>query len=289
MAKRNARLDAIKAKLQKTNLGGGSEFWKPKQGDNLIRLLPGVGEMNDIFWVEKGSHFIELGSNNWKTWICPEFTAGEPCPICEYVRALYNTGDKGDKTLADDLRMTKAYSVNLIDRKNEDKGVQIYNGKVTVMRQWAALIGDPEYGDLIVDVDDGLDMTITRAGAGRQTTYTVTARRNESPLSDDSDQIDKWLDAAIDLTPVELSDDPEEDAEMYKDEGVQVAVFGIAPYERIKREFEGIGEGEEDEVEEDEPEEEEEYAEARQAISRRRGSRTAAPTTSSRAPRRRAR
>lgn len=292
------RLEAIREKLKTAKLGGGGfDFWKPKAGENTIRILPGVGDMGEVFWAEIGTHYMKIGPNNYKTWVCPNFTADMLCPICEYVNELYATGQKSDRELAQEIRVSKGWAMNVIDRKDEEKGPQVYSAGVTVMRQIQALIGNDDYGDLIIDPDQGLDLIITRTGTGRQTSYDVNARRKTTPLHEDPDQIDEWLDKAIDLTPVELTDDPEEDADAFRDSnGTLIAMFGIASYERIKREFENAGaeeELEEEEQPEEDTEEDEEDSGAQQVkdlISRRRNAsskRSSGSTT--RSPRRRSR
>lgn len=299
-----SRLEKIKEKLKTTDLGGGgTDFWKPKPGANIIRIFPEVGEM-EVFWQDIGQHFVKQGSN-WKTWVCPNYVAEEPCPICEFVKELYASGDPDDKELASNLRVSKSFSMNVLDRKEPEKGPQIFNAGVMIFRQLVAMINDPEYsyededGEeylLLTDPDEGLDIKITREGSGRQTKYIVSARRKLSPLADDYDKIDELLDQAVDLTPVWLSDNASEDSSHYKDgQGKQVAVWGIAPYERIQAEFEGVEE-EEEEPEFEDDDEDDEISAARQAIQRRRNRHSAADdeeeddsTPRRRRPRRRSR
>lgn len=266
---RQSRLDAIRKKLASTDFGGGSRnYWKPKVGRNTIRILPAVDDMGDFFWVDVGKHFLQ----NNKTYICPEFTLGEPCPICEFVKELYSAGDAESKTLAGNIGRRKQFWMNIIDRDNEDAGVQLFTPGALIFKAIASIIGDPDYGD-IFDEDDGTDIVITRTGLGRtDTRYEVMARRKSSPLSHDPDLIDKWIESALDLSPVELSDDPEEDASFVSDkQGTLIAPVAVMPYARIKEEFEGSDvDKEEEDVDETHPFPNDDTESVRATIRRRR-------------------
>ena len=226
---RQDRLAKVRDKLAKTDFGGSGNYWKPKQGRNIIRILPGVGDMEDFFWQDVGKHYPP-DSN--RSFVCREFTLGEPCPICEFVQELYDAGDEASKTLAGKIRCRKQFWMNIIDRANEDKGPQIFTPGPMIFKQVASLIGDPDYGE-IYDEYEGLDLIISRTGTGLDTEYDVNSRRKESPLADNDDIIDEWLDAAKDLSVVELSDNPAED----RAAGGGDAVVFVLSYERLESEF----------------------------------------------------
>lgn len=253
MAKKVSNLDrlaAIRDKLQKTDLssGGGGGFWSPPVGKSVIRIMPEVGNMS-FFFQPVGKH--NLTPDGKKSVYCPDFTSeGElPCPVCEFVDDLKSSGDSASKKLAGQLARRRSFWMNVIVRGAEEKGPQIFTPGVTVMGFISAIIADPDYG-LITDVNEGFDITIEREGKGLDTEYQVRARRNPSPLSDDPDEVEKWLSKARDLSFAELSEDPEEDKELSSGHAVYVL-----PYERIKREYdlENLEDEEEDEDEEPSP------------------------------------
>ena len=276
MTKRNSGgsrkeiLEAIKQKLATTDMGGGGKnFWKPKQGANQIRILPGVGNMGEMFWTSVGSHYLGPRNNV----MCPEVTLGDECPICKYVQQLYaDAGNQESKELAGKLRARKQFWMNIVDRADEAKGVQIYAPGVTVFGSIASLVQDPDYGD-IYDADDGLDITINRAGAGLDTEYEVIPRRNSTPLSASQSTTDDWMDAAYDLSPVILTDDPSEDQAKLVDEAGIPFPVAVKPYSRIEREFEQPEDTSSDSSDDEEDEEEESAVKA--AIKKRRSSRSA--------------
>lgn len=230
---RQERLARLVDKIKNTDTGGNSSagFWSPKEGRSVIRILPEVKTMQYFFQTVGRHNFPPDGK---KHCYCPRFTsAGElSCPVCEMVDQLYKAGDKSSKELAGQLRARKMYWMNIIVRnKDGDQGPFLYTPGVTVFQQISTLISDPDYGD-IMSVEDGIDITIERTGSGLETEYQVTPRRNSSPLHSDPEKVAEWLEAAQDLTYVEVSDDPSEDKEL----SAGHALF-IIPYDRIVREF----------------------------------------------------
>ena len=238
MARRStdmSRFEKIRQRLAQESFDSGG-FWKPKVGTSKVRLLPEVGEM-EFFFVNVGQHFISKGNQHY----CPDFTLGEKCPICEFVNDLYTAGDQASIELARKIGVRKGFWMNVIDRANESAGPQIYTPGVMVFREIAAFAMNPQYGDLVIDENEGLDLEIVRTGAGLKTRYHCTFDRETSPLADDPAVIDQWLGAAIDLTPVLLTEDPAEDYNITHDEqGTITAKVAVEPYERLKEAFEGI-------------------------------------------------
>ena len=226
---RQDKLSALKDKLKKTDLGGGGRgYFTPREGKSLIRILPETGDM-DFFFQTVGRHFFP----DKRMTYCPAFTSeGEyECPVCDLVDELHKAGDKSSKKMASALGLRKQYWMNVIDRKSPESGPLIYTPGVIVFNTIVSLIGDPDYGD-IYDIEDGIDLVIEREGTGLNTEYQVIAKRHSSPLSDDPDEADKWLDKSRDLSWVIVSEDPEEDQELSAGHAIY-----IQPYERIVEEF----------------------------------------------------
>ena len=250
---RQERLAKLTEKIKNTDVGGGGSqgFWSPKEGRNVIRILPEVHTM-EYFYQTVGRH--NFPPDGKKSCYCPKFTSeGElPCPVCEMVDELYRSGVPANKDLAGKLRVRKMYWMNVIvrgkkgkDGDSEDEGPFIYTPGVTVFTQLASLINDPDYGD-IMDIHDGIDVTVERSGTGMDTEYQVNPRRNSTPLTTEQETLDKWFDAARDLSYVEVDDDPANDKELSAGKGIYVL-----PYDRIVREM-GLDAEEEEDAEADE-------------------------------------
>jgi len=240
------KLKALRAKLDKTDMGGNRGFWTPPQGTTEIRILPEVGDM-DYFFQEVGRHYLP----EKKTVYCPSFTSeGDlDCPICDFVQDLYSLNDAASKDMASKIRVRKQYWMNICVRENGNtSGPFIYTPGITVFQSLAGFINDPDYGD-IFDLEDGTDVSIERSGTGLETTYQVIPRRKTSPLAASAAQANEILKQARDLSWVEVDEDPELDKELADGHAVY-----LLPYDRIVLENE-LGGDVEDLLEEMEDEE----------------------------------
>jgi hypothetical protein len=243
------KLAKLREKLKNVDTGSHG-FWSPKDGRNVIRILPEVGDMK-FFYQQVGRH--NMPDDNKTYWYCPSFTSeGEfPCPICEMVESLYKSKDKSSRAMAGELRVRKMFWMNVIDRDNENAGPMIYTPGIQVFSAISSLINDPDYG-IIYDLEDGIDLVITRKGSGLDTKYSVNPKRDSTKLHADQKVVNGWVAKAKDLSYVVVSDDPDED----RDLSAGHAVY-LAPYERIEQEFtDGAPDMDDEDVEEEDTDEE---------------------------------
>jgi len=108
-------------------------LFKPKTGTMLIDILPyTVGEGNpnadpgQRYWTRIYYAHRGIGPNQ-ETVICPRKTANKPCPICEHRLKLMKKGDDEDEEMIKDLAPKERQLVNLINLKEPDKGVQLWD------------------------------------------------------------------------------------------------------------------------------------------------------------------
>lgn len=248
MAKKMSKAEKVKAlreKLKQQDLGGGGAgFFSPKVGLNTVRILPEVGEM-DFFFQTVGRHYFPDGRKVY----CPSFTTEKErdCPVCEIVRELHSLGDPRSKQLAEDLGLRRSWWMNVIDRDNPNSGPLKFTPGVMIFNSVISLINDPDYGD-ITDIYEGTDIVIERDGTGKTTSYEVRAKRKESALSEEDDEVEDWLSNALDLSWVEVSEDSDEDEELSEGHAIHVL-----PYDRIVETF-GLDSFDEEDFEEEEPE-----------------------------------
>jgi hypothetical protein len=103
------------------------------KNDNTLKLdiLPyEVGEGNP--YADKGELHYErtfyihrnVGPDN-NSYVCPNRTAKLPCPICEYRAKLMKDPD-ADESIIKELAPKERQLFNVIDLKNKDKGIQIW-------------------------------------------------------------------------------------------------------------------------------------------------------------------
>lgn len=177
-------------------------FWKPKAGDNLIRIMPpwtSEGEFAGVFWREVSQHW-GVSEDQKGPILCPKRTPGidEDCPICDFIDELRGMKDDvAAQALAKDLRGKAAYFLNIVDLADPtftakdvaeakqakpdaevgfevgDLKVQVFAAGPTVFNQILANIA--ENGLDITSGDDAKDVKIKKTGKGVQgTKYEVT-------------------------------------------------------------------------------------------------------------------
>lgn len=168
--------------------------YRPKDGDNLIRILPPTFDDAEHYgyelWVRYGigpdqDSFLDLNK-----------MLGQPDPIEEErMEAMQDN----DKDYADKLQSKKRVGVYLIDRDEEDKGIQFWSMPWTMDADITTLAVDKRTGEVldIDDPEDGYDIEFTKTGKGIKTQYGgLGIARKSSPLDND-----EALEAAIE-TPL---------------------------------------------------------------------------------------
>ena len=163
--------------------------WKPKAGNQIVRILP---------WTERPDNpFIELHFHyfNRRSYLSP-VTNGNPDPIAEFADSLRETGSKDDWQFAKQFTPKLRTFVPIIVRGEEDRGVRFWGFGKTVYTQLVGVITDPDWGD-ITDPMEGRDIGIHfTPQKDSDTNYAQTdalVKPNKTPLSSDSATMKDWL------------------------------------------------------------------------------------------------
>ncbi|MMZ43617.1 hypothetical protein D1872_51790 [compost metagenome] len=206
--------------------GGGMSFISIKDGRNQVRILPGKKDDEGNFYREVLVHYsVGKTSNNRGTMVvCPKtHDPNAKCPVCElsaqYKKMSKKKDDSYDKQ-ARAIYQKKRFYLNAIDRADdlddfelrdkegsdtpvwynvktdeEESPVKVLGAGAEIFKGILGLIVDPEYGDVILDVEEGLDLIITKTGSGQfNTSYDVKAARKETDLG-----FDDWQEHLNDL------------------------------------------------------------------------------------------
>lgn len=181
LKKIQSRLDSVKS----NNKAGGS-FWRPKDGQQVIRIVPTAdGDPFKDYWF----HY-NLGEEQRSGVLCPKKNHGEECPICDFKDQLwkeYNaTQDTDTLKMAKDMTPRQRFFSPVLVRTEEAEGIRIWGYGKEAYTSLLNLVLNPEYGD-ITDVDAGTDLTLTYGkppGANFPKT-TLTPRRRTSVLCDE--------------------------------------------------------------------------------------------------------
>ena len=183
---------------EKANEGSGNfdryvadntSTFKARDGLNRIRVLPPSWKNPDDFAYTLQVHY-GVGPDE-QTYLCPKMK-GESCPICAESSALQKAGETED---AKSLRSRKRSAVWIIDRKAEDEGLQFWPMPFGVHRD-ACLAAEDEDGEILEfdHPEEGYDLIFHKEGIGKRTKYTgLKLSRKPTPLSEDEDQMQKWL------------------------------------------------------------------------------------------------
>jgi len=195
-------------KLQSKNKGSDYEkidyskiFWKPKEGKQVIRIVPSKFSKDWPFREIQMHYDIGkrqmLALTNW----------GEKDPIVELSNKLRESGDKEHKDLSLKLRPRMRVFLPVIVRGEEDLGTRLWEFGNEVYTQILKIANDvEEYGD-ISDIVEGTDLTIEGVMseyAGRKFVKPsgVIPKRKPSALTNDSELLKRLLEEQPDVLTI---------------------------------------------------------------------------------------
>ena len=171
-------------------------FFTAREGDNVLRILP---PPSDAEWGHYGVNIAmhyDIGPDK-SAFLCREKMLQEPCPICEErIRA----SAAGEDDFADSMKPGFRTAIYIIDRNQEGKGPMLWNVSGGLDKDITKLCIDPGTGEVLPvdDPNDGYDLSFVRTGQGLKTKYDgVQFSRKPSPLSDDNDAAQQWLDYIV--------------------------------------------------------------------------------------------
>ena len=127
---------------------------------------------------------------------------GEKDPIVEFAKQLAQTGDKDNWMMSRKLEPKTRVFVPVVVRGEEEKGVRLWEFGKQVYAELLSLADDPDVGDY-TDPIQGRDITIETTGPETNgTTFNqskVRVRTKITPLSEDAQEVEKWLNTQPDV------------------------------------------------------------------------------------------
>lgn len=142
MSRNERRYVSAKEVAEKQDSGGAFPYMKMPQGAQLFKLKEGHMLIDVLpYVVGKGNPFADKGMWYWErtfwvhrsiganedSYLCLRKTFNEPCPVCEHRAKLQKQADDDNEVEIKALNPSQRQLLNVIDLKNPDKGVQIYN------------------------------------------------------------------------------------------------------------------------------------------------------------------
>jgi hypothetical protein len=170
----------------------GIDRWRPKDGENVIRILPPTWEDHDHYGFDIWIHGY-VGPDK-STYLCPQKMNNEACPICKAARDAKAAGEDDE---AKQLTARRQVAVWIIDRDDENPMPKLFAMSWSMDRDIAALCHNKRTGKvLLIDhPDEGYDISFSRTGKGLNTRYIGMAiDREPSPIADSEDDQEKILD-----------------------------------------------------------------------------------------------
>jgi hypothetical protein len=174
-------------------------FWKPQVGNYTIRIVPAKSNKQNPF-KEVYFHYgfakgPVLALNNF----------GEADPIMEFAAKLRQSKDRDNWALAKKLDPKMRVFVPVIVRGEEHLGVRLWEFGKEVYKSLLGFAADEDYGDF-TDIQDGFDFKIDAINAevaGRKVvSCTLRPRPKSSPISDDANLVNKWLEEQPDIMTI---------------------------------------------------------------------------------------
>lgn len=170
----------------------GIDRWRPKDGENAIRILPPTWGDHDHYGFDIWLHSF-VGADK-STYLCPQKMNNEPCPICKLEREAKAAGEDDE---AKQLRASRRVAVWILDRDEDNPTPALWDMSWSMDKDIAALSQNKRTGKvLLIDhPDEGYDITFNRTGKGLNTRYVgLAVDRDPSPISDDEDEQERIKD-----------------------------------------------------------------------------------------------
>lgn len=189
--KPNMALVRQQMKKLKTKRGG---TWRPEKGKNIIRILPPWSE--EGYWYKDAlRHYVPgKGKTGEGKGVIPcSANDGSRCAICDMRTKLGESAKPSRQKMADELKPSREYYVNLVDMNNADAGVQVGRLAESVINKLLEYMLEPEWGDF-TDPHEGYNVILTRTGEGLKTQYDVRLSKTSTPL-----KTKRWLRKLQDL------------------------------------------------------------------------------------------
>lgn len=168
----------------------GFDTYRPKAGDNAIRILPPTWDGYEHYGFDAWVHSyvgVDKGS-----YLCLKKMKGEACPICDAADEAKEAGENDD---AQKMGATRKVAVWLLDRNADDLTPLLYAMPWGTDREIMQQATDPRSGKtLMIDhPDEGYDVLFKRTGEGIKTKYTgFKVDREPTPIADkqkDQDEV----------------------------------------------------------------------------------------------------
>jgi len=184
------------ATVQNNGKKGDSIFWRPKDGESVIRIVPTPD--GDPF----KDFYFHYNVGDAPPFLSSKKNFGEEDALDQFVRSLFDEGTDDSIKMAKSLMARQRFFSPVLVRGEEHLGVRMWGYGKMAYEKLLTLVLNPEYGD-ITDAEEGIDLVINYGKpTGAQFPQTsITPRRRSSPLCDEGpERCRELLDTVPDYT-----------------------------------------------------------------------------------------
>lgn len=193
---------------ERANMKGGNfdtyikpkfKQWKPKDGKNLIRILPPTWKAEDAPWQQTEHYGLDIylnfniGADN-QAYLSRSKHLMEGDPIAE---ARREANAEGEKEFAKKLNPNQRILYWIIDRNDEDEGPLLWAAPFTFDKSLSNLCIDEDTKDVIFidDPEKGRDVRFYKEGTGLTTKYDPSKMKvlPASTIHEDEGIEEDWL------------------------------------------------------------------------------------------------
>jgi len=174
------RTDTTKVRDRASRMESGGIYWRPKTGNNRVRILPPWNE-EGVFYLETALHYGFKDAEGGRAYPCLRKLGEAKCPTCQVVARFSEDNDPDIKKIVKQMKAKGVWFMNIIDRKSEIPEARIFGAGFKIASAVIGYFTDEEYGDL-TDPEAGRDITIVREGTGIGTTYEVRPGAHPKPI-----------------------------------------------------------------------------------------------------------
>ena len=190
------------AKLQGKRTRSGGTGWKPREGENHVRILPPTADyfenpedLEDLA-VSYKIHFFRIEGRPTEVSRClNDLPVRQKCPACDAWRAHRKSEDPGLKEMAKDISPSDQYLFNMIDLNNLPAGLQIWTSNWTCWDKIMEIGANPAWGD-VVSPSEGVNFIVNKTPGNKTRTgypsYSVMPDPNRTTIVPVLDEIEGW-------------------------------------------------------------------------------------------------
>lgn len=174
--------------------------WKPKEGENRIRVLPPTSEYFnegvelDYLAVRYKVHWFKREGATTEVGLCLR-EIGETCPACAMWSKYREDADPALKEMAREINPSGQFLMNVLVIDNLQAGIQVWDSNWTCYDGIMEIASNPAWGD-ILSPSNGIDFIVKKtpgsAHRGGYPQYNVTPLPERTNVMPVLEAIDGW-------------------------------------------------------------------------------------------------